>query len=421
MIVGRNIAVAVLMLMAAATVTLGERPGGRDEGADRRVRWRTDEITISVSESLRKPSAGIKFGSEVSGALRRSLSAWSSVSGFDLREVRSAKQSVSASGIRGDGVNLITIAATPENVALFPRGSADAAASTRVFFNGQRAIVEADIVLNPFQSFSTDGTYGTFDLESVLTHEIGHLLGLTHSTIFGSTMYERHSKNVSIGGFPFRSLSASDISSLRELYPESVGEGCCRQINGVVTARNGGFRSWQVWGEEAATGRVISESSAAADGRFQLSTGAFDALKIYFQAESERSLSASGYRDFSPADDVNTDQKARLTSVSSALEIDLIGLNSQLSDVPVTLKRGTTQRVFLGGRGLGAPGTSVASTSPFITVVDGSTAPADFDYSRGVVSVLVRVDGDAPAGEYTLFAEVRGGHRRYLPGSLVIE
>ncbi|MBI4475102.1 MAG: matrixin family metalloprotease, partial [Acidobacteria bacterium] len=52
-------------------------------------------------------------------------------------------------------------------------------------------VLEADIYFNPSLTFTTNTTAVSdrFDLQSVATHEVGHFLGLDHTTIVGSTMF----------------------------------------------------------------------------------------------------------------------------------------------------------------------------------------------------------------------------------------
>jgi hypothetical protein len=130
-------------------------------------RWLTQPIIISLSTSLASPPPNIKAGSDVIGAVRRALRHWSSISNVQFFETSSAVQTISPASA-GDHVNLITVSG--DNAASF--NSQDIPGRTRVFSDASGAITEADIALNPNVLFSTDGTVGTYDLESTFTHEI---------------------------------------------------------------------------------------------------------------------------------------------------------------------------------------------------------------------------------------------------------
>lgn len=83
------------------------------------------------------------------------------------------------------------------------------------------------------ETWSLTGTDG-FDLQTVATHEIGHLLGLGHSSVPQAVMY------ASYGGLR-RTLHADDVAGIRRLYPalcsRAVGQGGA--TSEVDVARNG--------------------------------------------------------------------------------------------------------------------------------------------------------------------------------------
>ncbi|KAJ8750016.1 hypothetical protein K2173_013931 [Erythroxylum novogranatense] len=62
------------------------------------------------------------------------------------------------------------------------------------------------------ERWSVSQTAGTFDLETVALHEIGHLLGLGHSSVEGAIMYP------SIAPGTTKGLHADDIQGIRALY-----------------------------------------------------------------------------------------------------------------------------------------------------------------------------------------------------------
>jgi len=62
------------------------------------------------------------------------------------------------------------------------------------------------------ETWSLTGAGTSFDVETVALHEVGHLLGLDHSSVAGSVMFP------SYGGVR-RALTADDINGVRRLYP----------------------------------------------------------------------------------------------------------------------------------------------------------------------------------------------------------
>ncbi|GLT40048.1 hypothetical protein SLA2020_142060 [Shorea laevis] len=75
---------------------------------------------------------------------------------------------------------------------------------------------------------STSAQSSAFDLESVAVHEIGHLLGLGHSSVKGSIMYPTISS-----GVRKVELAKDDVRGIQELYGRNINS------NGTTTASAG--------------------------------------------------------------------------------------------------------------------------------------------------------------------------------------
>lgn len=213
---------------AAALVCVGAAraapysPFYADGGRTVAMSWRRRPIRLHLSTSLRTPPPNIKAGSDVEGAVRRALARWESAVGVRFVTVWTDEQSASAGG-EGDGGSLITVADTPGNNSFF---SGRGIGYTRLFFNRRTGeIVEADIIINPRQRFSTDGSPGTYDLETTLTHEVGHLLGLDHSAAPGAIMREGQAANARSGGrhLAGRELGDDDRAGVRFIYGNQPG------------------------------------------------------------------------------------------------------------------------------------------------------------------------------------------------------
>jgi hypothetical protein len=99
----------------------------------------------------------------------------------------------------------------------------EAFALTGVWFDlNSGRILGADMEINegrgPFAQCQSDGCpAGTSDLQNVVTHEVGHLLGLAHSTVDGSTMHW----SAAVGDLQKRDLHSDDVEGLCAVYAPS--------------------------------------------------------------------------------------------------------------------------------------------------------------------------------------------------------
>jgi len=410
-------------------------------------RWLTQPIIISLSTSLASPPPNIKAGSDVIGAVRRALRHWSSVSNVQFFETSSTAQAISPANA-GDHLNLITVAA--DNAAAFH--SEDNPGRTRVFADANGAITEADIALNPDVLFSSDGTVGTYDLESTFTHEVGHLLGLDHSAIIGATMQPRQAMNGLFGlpAFTQRSLSYDDVAGARALYGSRAGTGSL--VGRLVTNSYGG-QSQPVFGahvfaEETSTGRIMAGSITLHSGDYRIDGLPPGGYRVIGQGldgpiEPEEIATARGsyaglvdttppFRTYiatkaaSQIIPVATDKATSLGFFVSSnlpqLVPRLLGMNGELSTVALPLTAGKKVRVYIAGDGLDAlPPSGISSTSPFISIDPESVIEEHFDTPYPAISFEITVARNTPTGEYSIVLQTSEGEIAYLAGAITID
>lgn len=417
----RFVLAAALLAILAATVTLFAEPV-ISAGLVSPIRWKGNSIKIAISSSLTASNPNIKTGTNVRDVIGRSLAAWEAVSSIRFVEISTDKSSVSPPGVSGDGISLITIAQTPENLGLFQNDWQTTSARTRVFYNRKNEITEADIVLNPYAQFSDDGTFGTFDLESTLTHEIGHLLGLSHSFSVGSAMYSNAGRNGLFGlqSRNARTLSPEDVSALQGIYGSGDDDFCCGQISGRLTLAGGKMApNLQVWAEDAASGAVANCTITDRLGKYRLDGMREGRFYVYAQDRSP-GPTAVKVGEVEIEKGKTATLGAAIAFRNSDIDVRFLGINSQIADAAVPVNAGRTYVFYLGGSNLNAEKMSVGVNSPFFTSDTESVANVDFSDTVSVIRAEIKIDAETPPGNYSIFVKTGSG-LRYIVGGIAVE
>lgn len=120
-------------------------------------------------------------------------------------------------------------------------------------------IVEADILINDSVFFSSSTNSGNY-IGDILTHELGHLIGLGHSQVHSSTMFYSLANGQDV-------LDHDDIAAVKHLYSTSSSE-----ITGKVIGGSGiGIFGAHVQAISSETGEVKSAAISESDGSFIIS------------------------------------------------------------------------------------------------------------------------------------------------------
>ncbi len=433
-----SIALVAVMLPSATAATSTIEPVGFGSH-----HWLRNPIIVSLSTSFDSPPANIKKDTDVRAAVQRALQTWSDAAGIQFLETTTSNEKMSPAN-DGDGVNLITVSAV--NASEFD--GSNAPARTRVFFDSGGAIIEADIALNPAVQFSDDGTFGTYDLESTFTHEVGHLLGLTHSAVIGATMQPRQAKNGVYGlpAFTGRSLSAADITAVRALYSEQAAYA---SISGRLTTNiSGRARSIfaaQMFAEDVSTGAVAASSISSTAGAYRvdgLSAGVYRVFAQPLDGAVAADEIANGqspvettplFRSFI-ASNKSLSQSVNVTASSDfklsffvfphtpALMPQLIGMNGELSTAPLPLQPGQTITIYVAGEGVDDVAfNGISISSPLISVVPGSLRAAKFETPFAAIGFEISVANNIQFGDYTIRLQTTKGELAFLPGAITID
>jgi len=266
----RSIAATLAVLVTigssspVAYLKLGASLNGRVVDAT----WKHQPIGYFISDH---PGNGVT-PADLLAATERATATWSAVESANVRFAFQAMTTAPAEGI--DGKTVLGFLDRPDLDRVL-------GATSFMIDTATGEIAEADIFFNSRFAFSVapNGQADRIDLESVVLHELGHLLGLGHSAI-GETERSGNGNRRVIGSgsvmFPIamtagatadRALQADDIAGISDLYP--VGQTLeTGGIVGRVTKNGHGVIGAHVVAFNPETGILIGNFTLNAAGDF---------------------------------------------------------------------------------------------------------------------------------------------------------
>ncbi len=212
------------------------------------VRWSTVLNSSPVTIVTQNQTASGRL-TEIEQAIAQSLAVWKGVSGTTLVPATLAPlaRTAAQNACGSDGLNSICF--DQADMAFTPGVLAFTRVITVSTQLGQ--ILDADIYFNPSDSNTTYATPQAlaanpkaYDFESLLTHELGHFLGFSHSAVWSAIMFPfAPAPGTFSGARPTAQqldapLGDDDRTGLRVLYPDPADTLHVGSISGQISPAN---------------------------------------------------------------------------------------------------------------------------------------------------------------------------------------
>lgn len=262
------VAVLAVMLSSPAPIHAYLKLGAMVNGSVIDVTW-PEPVRYFISE---RATSGVSVA-DLSGAVARAAATWTAV---DTAQVRFQFQGLTGSVPEVvDGRTTIGFLDRPDLEQVL-------GATSFMIDTTSGAIVEADIFFNtafPW-SVAAGGTPGRIDLESVALHELGHLLGLSHSAVGETQRQANGNRRVTASGavmFPIafssgtiaeRVLHPDDIAGISDLYPAPSVIDNTGSIVGRVTKNGQGVLGAHVVAFNPESGVLVGNFTLNMQGEF---------------------------------------------------------------------------------------------------------------------------------------------------------
>jgi hypothetical protein len=272
----------------------------------------------------------ITAGSDPAQAIAAAAAEWSGIPSALINFLPA--RSTSLTNNPSDGNFVLTIQDTPANRSVV--GSF--LAITLYSFSNDGSILDSDIVFNPsvvqngvFYPLSTDHSNGSYDLQALVAHELGHSLGSTHSPVISATMFQSQGAfsayNTVLEATLHQVLSADDVAFATTRYPAPGAAAQLGSIAGKVAFSTGGAVAGALLvAVNPASGTTIGGLASTTDGSYRLDSLPPGSYFVYAQP-------ANG-----PVAKVNISGVPNTNAMNTNFRVTFAGGNTAPSAVPVT-------------------------------------------------------------------------------------
>ncbi|MCC6163227.1 MAG: matrixin family metalloprotease [Acidobacteria bacterium] len=263
--------VAVLALLATMPTSAYLKFGYAIDGRSVVLKWPDGQpVRYAVGS---RGVAGVS-ATDFREAIARAFQTWESVPTASIRFQQDGVTDRVPSD--NDGVTLLAFDSRPELDRTL-----GATSYTIDLLSG--TLLEADVLFNAAFPWSVAGSGqpGRYDLESIATHEIGHLLGLGHSALGETEVLGSGRRVLSAGAVMFpiafspgnvsgRVLEADDIAGVSDIYPDGTFRRETGSISGRVTKDGIGVFGAHVAAMHLRSGKLVGGVTLDDAGNFIL-------------------------------------------------------------------------------------------------------------------------------------------------------